>query len=203
LRQGEASVTAQRVASHRLGFTRLRAPYGRPQADDQLARDVAGRVAAASSEGMVRYLAARTAFFDRMVVGALDRGVTQVVITAAGYDGRALRYAKPGVRFFEVDHPDTQADKRQRLERLGIDASHIAFASADFIIDDVGAELTAASLDPKAAALFLCEGVAVYLDRPVLESLLGQLRAVAGRASRLAISLSVDSGSRASRPAPC
>jgi len=44
------------------------------------------------------YLRARTRFFDTKVTGALDRGCPQVVIGAAGYDGRALRYAKPGVR---------------------------------------------------------------------------------------------------------
>jgi len=34
------------------------------------------------------------------------------VILGAGYDDRALRFRSPGVRFFELDHPDTQADKR-------------------------------------------------------------------------------------------
>jgi len=63
---------------------------------------------------MHEYIRARTAFFDRVVVSAIDRGVAQVVIGGAGYDGRAFRYAKPGVRWFEVDHPATQADKRAR-----------------------------------------------------------------------------------------
>jgi hypothetical protein len=39
----------------------------------------------------------------------------------------ATRYAKPDVGWFEVDHPDIQADKRTRLERLGIDATAIGF----------------------------------------------------------------------------
>src|SRR4051812_50213692 len=85
---------------------------------------------------MVRYLAARTAFFDRVVTAALERGVTQVVVAAAGYDGRALRYAKPGVRWFEVDHPDTQRDKRERLDPLGVGAEHIALVAAHFNVDD-------------------------------------------------------------------
>src|SRR5204863_5794277 len=96
---------------------------------------------------MVRYLAARTAFFDRVVVRALERGVRQVVIAAAGYDGRALRYAKDEVRWFEVDHPDTQADKRERLARLGLRGDEIAFVAADFAHDDVGDGLRAAGHD--------------------------------------------------------
>jgi len=62
------------VAAHRLGFTRVPAPYGDPAADDALATDVAaGREAPLNR--MHDYLAARTSFFDRVVVAAIDRGV--------------------------------------------------------------------------------------------------------------------------------
>ena len=63
--------------------------------------------------------------------------MTQVVTGGAGDDGRALRYARPGTRWFEVDHPATQADKRARLARLGLDASPVAFIPADFTADAV------------------------------------------------------------------
>jgi methyltransferase (TIGR00027 family) len=188
--QGGPSETARRVAAHRLGFTRVPAAYGDPSVDEALAADVAaGHVAPANR--MHDYLAARTAFFDRVVVGALDRGVRQVVIGAAGYDGRAFRYARSGVRWFEVDHPATQRDKLARLERLGADAPHIRFVGADFRTDPVAGLLVEAGLDPGAEALFLLEGVAVYLEPSVLEALLGQLRRVAAPGSRLAISVSL------------
>src|SRR5262249_27672612 len=126
MEDGGPSQTARRVAAHRLDFTRVPADYGDPAADQALAADVAdGRQAPAGR--MHAYLAARTFFFDRTVTGTLGRGVRQVVAGGAGYDGRALRYAKPGVRWFEVDHPATQRDKLQRLARLGIDTSHIGF----------------------------------------------------------------------------
>jgi methyltransferase (TIGR00027 family) len=60
------------------------------------------------------YLAARTLLFDRFVRDALDGGVRQVVVLGAGFDSRAWRLARPGVTFFEVDQPATQADKRTR-----------------------------------------------------------------------------------------
>jgi O-methyltransferase involved in polyketide biosynthesis len=87
---GGPSITARRVAAHRLGFTRVPAPYGDPAADEALAADVAadqeptaGRMPhpatnslrTSSSPSMTRYLAARTTFFDRVVVAAMDRGV--------------------------------------------------------------------------------------------------------------------------------
>ena len=132
-----------------------------------------------------------------MVVNSLDRRVRQVVVGAAGYDGRAFRYAKPGVRWFEVDHPATQADKLARIARLGLDTSHIAFVAADFAADPVADLLTAAGLDTSRAALFLLEGVAVYLEQPVLERVLGEFRAVTVAGSPLAISVSL--GERAVR----
>ena len=187
---GGPSQTARRVAAHRLDFTRVPADYGDPAADQALAVDVAaGRHAPASR--MHDYLAARTAFFDRTVTSALGRGVTQVVVGAAGYDGRAFRYAKPGVRWFEVDHPATQRDKLERLERLGLDASHVRFVEADFTRDPVAGRLRAAGLDPDAPSLFLLEGVAVYLEPAVLEDVLRQFRQVAAPGSSLAISVSL------------
>jgi methyltransferase (TIGR00027 family) len=184
------SWTARRVAAHRLDFTRIPAPYGDASGDEALARDVVGDELQVSRGRMHEYLAARTAFFDRTVVGALDRGVRQVVVGGAGYDGRALRYAKPGVSWFEVDHPATQADKRERLDRLGLAAAHIRFVSADFNRDPVADRLLEAGLDADAPSLFLLEGVAVYLEPAVVEQVLDQFRRVAGAGSALAISVS-------------
>ena len=190
MEDGGPSVTARRVAAHRLGFTRLPAAYGDPAADDALAADVAaGREAPANR--IHDYLAARTSFFDRIVVAAIGRGVRQIVVGGAGYDGRALRYAKPGVRWFEADHPATQRDKRERLERLGIAAPHVRFVEADFTRDPVADRLAAAGLDAGAPSLFLLEGVAVYLEPVVLETVLDQFRQVAAAGSRLAISVSL------------
>jgi methyltransferase (TIGR00027 family) len=200
MEDGGPSMTAQRVAAHRLGFTRMSAAYGDPAADDALAGDVAaGREAPANR--MHDYLAARTSFFDRAVVAAIASDVRQIVIGGAGYDGRAFRYAKPGVRWFEVDHPATQRDKRERLERLGIAAPDVRFVEADFTRDPVAGRLLAAGLDGTAPSLFLLEGVAVYLEPAVLETVLDQFRQVADPGSRLAISVSVsrdrDQGARA------
>ncbi len=200
MEDGGPSVTARRVAAHRLGFSRVSAAYGVPAADEALAADVAAGLVAPANR-IHDYLAARTSFFDRTVVSAIDRGVRQVVVGAAGYDGRAFRYAKPGVRWFEVDHPATQQDKLERLERLGIAAPHVRFVAADFTRDPVADRLRAAGLEADMPSLFLLEGVAVYLESAVLESVLEQFRQVAAPGSRLAISVSLsrehDEGARA------
>src|SRR5947209_8866540 len=64
---------------------------------------------ARTNSGVFAALAARTLFFDDEVTAALDGGIHQLVIVGAGYDSRAWRLSRPGVRFFEVDHPATPA----------------------------------------------------------------------------------------------
>ena len=194
MKDGTASHTARRVAAHRLEFERVTADYGDPAADQSLTVDVAD--GERPSQGrMNEYLRARTAFFDRVVVEALDRGVRQVVIGGAGYDGRALRYARPGVTWFELDHPSTQADKVERVARLGLERGHVRFVAADFAADPIAEPLQAAGLDPARPSLFLLEGVAVYLERPVVERVLSAFREVAADGSELAMSVSTGTAS--------
>jgi len=198
MKDGTASQTARSVAAHRLEYDRIATDYGDPAADLALTADVADGQEPNRGR-MHEYLRARTAFFDRVVVTALDRGVRQVVIGGAGYDGRALRYARPGVRWFEVDHPATQADKTARVARLGVNAAHISFIAADFTADPIAAPLLAAGLDPSRPTLFLLEGVAVYLERPVVARVLAAFREVAADGSELAISVSVASSTSPAR----
>jgi methyltransferase (TIGR00027 family) len=196
MRKGAASHTARRVAAHRLDYARVETPYSDPAADTALARDVADGLRPDANR-MHEYLRTRTAFFDQVVVRSIDRGIRQIVIGGAGYDGRAFRYARRGVRWFEVDHPATQADKLDRVGRLGIDARHVRFVAADFADGPVADLLRAAGLDSRRPALFLLEGVAVYLDEPVLERVLAQFRRVTVTGSPLAISVSPASAGQA------
>ncbi|MGN6677423.1 MAG: class I SAM-dependent methyltransferase, partial [Streptosporangiaceae bacterium] len=160
------SRTSQAVAMTRAGFARPHSADGDPLAQQRLCAGMASVVLT----NFQASLAARTAFFDGQVTSAIEAGVDQVVILGAGYDDRALRFRTAGVRFFEVDHPDTQADKRARLDTIlaeddlaGV-AGRPAFVAADFGSDDVAAVLSAAGHDRERATLFLSEGLLVYLD---------------------------------------
>ena len=198
MKDGTASRTARSVAAHRLEYARVAADYGVPAADEALTADVAAGQPP-NRDRLHEYLRGRTAFFDRAVVDSIDSGVRQVVIGGAGYDGRALRYAKPGVRWFEVDHPATQGDKLERLARLGIDTRHVSFIPADFAADLIAEPLVAVGLDAARPALFLLEGVAVYLEAPVVERVLAEFRAVTAVGARLAISVSIASSTSQTR----
>jgi len=141
---------------------------------------------------MHRYLEARTAFFDAVVVEALDAGLRQVVVLGAGYDARSLRYARDGVRFFEVDLARTQDDKLDRLARLKAQSAEVAYLAADFATDPIDGLLTHAGLDAGSPTLFVLEGVVPYLDCDVLSALLVMLRGVAADGSRFALSVGVE-----------
>jgi methyltransferase (TIGR00027 family) len=131
---------------------------------------------------------ARTRFFDEQVMAAIAAGVGQVVICGAGYDDRALRFRSPGVRFFELDHPATQADKARRLRAMGALGS-VVLAPADFTCDGAAAVLDAAGHDASRPTLFLCEGLLIYLESAVIRRLLAGLGSRAAADSSLAASV--------------
>jgi hypothetical protein len=111
MENGGPSVTARRVAAHRLAFDRAAADYGDPAADEALAADVAAGQAAPANR-MHDYLAARTAFFDRTVVAAIDRGVRQVVVGAAAVLARTGWQVMP--------RRDETPARRERLRSAGL-----------------------------------------------------------------------------------
>jgi methyltransferase (TIGR00027 family) len=186
-RHPSPSRTSQAVAAFRAQLTRPHTPGGDPGAQRLLA---AGMRPVGALEMQAR-LAARTRFFDEQVLDALDRGISQVVIAGAGYDDRALRFRSPGVQYFELDHPSTQADKRRRLRRMKAGDSGLALLAADFRDGDVAGVLARSGHHPGRPSLLLCEGLLVYLDQQANVELLAGLRSRAAPGSLLAASLAV------------
>jgi methyltransferase (TIGR00027 family) len=115
---------------------------------------------------------ARVTFFDSAVDRFLPR-IDPLVILGAGFDTRPYRLPQDTpVSSFEVDAPKTQAVKRVMLDKAGIEARKVTFVPADFEKDDWLAKLVDAGFDPGRPALFLWEGVTMYLDREAIEDTL-------------------------------
>ena len=122
---------------------------------------------------------ARITFVDAAVERYLAT-INQFVILGAGFDTRAFRLPRPGqIRCFEVDTPQTQSTKRQLLRTTGIDSTGVTFVAADFEVEDWLTRLVEAGFDPNQPAVFLWEGVIMYLDRPAVESTLRQIASLA------------------------
>jgi methyltransferase (TIGR00027 family) len=152
---------------------------------------------------------ARTRFVDGQVLAAIAAGVRQIVICGAGYDDRALRFRSDGVRYFELDHPATQADKLRRLRAFAGQAPTgsarysglggqdelsrlgVTLAAADFRTDEVGTVLEGCGHDRDSPSLFICEGLLVYLDQMTCRQLLGGLAMCGAEDSVLAASLAI------------
>lgn len=114
---------------------------------------------------MQTWLTLRVAYLDRLVGLAVDRlNIRQVVILGAGYDTRAARLPRAGVRFFEVDHPATQASKRERLAALdGYPLDAATYVSCNFEREDPIDRLIANGFSATEPALVIWEGVVQYL----------------------------------------
>src|SRR5690349_2591046 len=107
-----ASKTALMVCAYRARCSRWERPLFVDRWAEHIAGDEGERIARGFDKhwpAMEEWMALRVSWLDRLVGVAVDRvGVRQVVILGAGYDTRAARLPYAGVRWFEVDHPDTQ-----------------------------------------------------------------------------------------------
>ena len=84
----------------------------------------------------------------------------------AGLDTFAYRNPHDGLHVFEVDHPATQAWKREQLQTAGITIpSSLTFVPIDFEQQTLEAELKRSSFNANSAAFFSWLGVTPYLTR--------------------------------------
>jgi methyltransferase (TIGR00027 family) len=140
------------------------------------------------------YLGARTRFYDQFVTDSINGGITQIVVLGAGYDSRAWRAARPGVTFYEVDLPATQADKRSRAPDGGP-----IYVPADVTLATFADALTDAGYRSGQPTAFTAEGLTMYLGEEQVIGLLGSLRAISGPGSRIAVNFGVGFEQRGSR----
>jgi len=125
------------------------------------------------SAALRAFVAVRSRYAEDALAEGHQRGVRQCVILGAGLDTFACRCRLEGLRVLEVDHPATQAWKRQRLLAAGIRLP----AGATLVPVDLEREvpwgpLSRAGLDRAAPALIAWLGVTPYLSRPAIAAVL-------------------------------
>jgi methyltransferase (TIGR00027 family) len=189
--RGRPSLSARWAAANRARLERTRpsTPGGDVAAERALEQSVRGFVAWPA--GGTAALAERTRFVDHEVADALGRGVDQVVLLGAGYDGRALRFGGGPTRWFEIDHPQTLADKRRRLDDLGVPTDTVRYLGLDVRTADVGTALVSAGHDEGRPSLFVAESLFATLTLERVATLCEALRPRAAAGSVLAATFSV------------
>ena len=152
--------------------------------DDPIALELVGPswqgMAASSDERfsaeLGRQIRASIATRSRYAEDRLELGdFRQYVLLGAGLD--SFRWRRPDLlgplRMFEVDHPASQAWKRDRLAELGLEASeHQVFAPVDFEVASLSEGLDAAGFDWQQPTLFSWLGVIPYLTIGAVEATL-------------------------------
>jgi methyltransferase (TIGR00027 family) len=146
----------------------------------------------------------RTQMIDRQLEAALADGASQLVVLGAGYDSRPYRIgAVTKARVFEVDHPSTQAVKRELLQaKLGRVPANVVWVSVDFLHEDFGTRLLEAGYDGDALTVFIWEGVTNYLTGEAVDATMRWIATHSRTGSRLSFTY-VDRGLLdGSRPFP-
>ncbi len=143
---------------------------------------------ARASKNLSRHLAMRTRAIDDVVASEARAGTTQLVLLGAGFDARAFRLdALRSVTVFEIDHPDTQADKRAAIGHREPRAREVRWAPIDFskgeALDGV---LERAGHDPSKRTTFVWEGVTMYLSSDAIDATLDAVARLSAPGSILA-----------------
>jgi methyltransferase (TIGR00027 family) len=113
----------------------------------------------------------RSRYTEDSLETAVRQGVRQYVILGAGLDTFAFRRPEmlKQLQVFEIDHPATQAFKRQRLSKLGWEIpAQLHWVPVDFAKENLATALDRSAYDPQALSFFSWLGVTYYLTRDVV-----------------------------------
>jgi methyltransferase (TIGR00027 family) len=146
------------------------------------------KLASEFGDHFVNYIAARTNFFDTYFYSAVDAGVRQIVIPAAGLDARAYRLAWPnGTVVFELDQPQVLEFKREVLMDRGEQPTAERREIAVDLRDDWPHALLQSGFDPLAPSAWLAEGLLIYLPAAAQQHLFAGIDALAAPGSHIAL----------------
>ena len=119
---------------------------------------------------------ARTILFDDVFIRALKETIPQIVLLGAGYDTRAYRFADLNKysRIIELDNAATQNRKKKCLKKFQIEIpEQVTHISLDFNKESLKDVLQNAGYKDDKKALFIWEGVCMYLEPKSVDAIFG------------------------------
>lgn len=139
------------------------------------------------SNGAKTFVVGRERYIDDFLTAGLQDGVDQVVILGAGFDTRAYRI--PGIektRVFEIDHPDTQVVKLERLEKVISPLSgYVTFVPVDFNTQRLEERLLSSGYNEHGKTLFIWQGVTYFLTAEGVDNTLAFIAKHSGPGSKV------------------
>ena len=130
----------------------------------------------------------RSRYTEDLLEQAIAGGMRQYVVVGAGFDSFALRHrdSQPGLRVFELDHPDTQRVKVERILSMNIELSgFVEFVAVDFEEQSVAEVLAASSYQAVLPAFYSWLGTVPYLSNAATISTLRSIADYAAPGSEL------------------
>jgi methyltransferase (TIGR00027 family) len=125
------------------------------------------------SRSLRAFMVLRSRYAEDELARAVSNGVSQYVILGAGLDTFGYRNPHQGLRVFEVDHPATQAWKREQLTAAGIAIPPgLTFVPVDFERQTILDGLVAAGFDGHQKTFFSWLGVTPYLTMEAFDATL-------------------------------
>ena len=123
-------------------------------------------------------IAVRTAFMDEKFMRALNDGVRQIVIVAAGMDSRSYRLNFPeGTKVFELDQPDVLKYKDEKL--ANVKPNCLRKAIAVDLREEWPRKLLEAGFNRKERTLWSVEGLLMYLNETQVIALFDKINTLA------------------------
>jgi methyltransferase (TIGR00027 family) len=130
----------------------------------------------------------RARYNEDKLSDAISKGISQYVIVGAGLDTFALRRPdlRNRLRVFELDHPLTQALKRDRLAQAALaPPPNLHFCPTDFERESIASSLFRSRYDPAIPTFFSWLGVTMYLTREAISNTLKSIRTMAAPGSEI------------------
>jgi methyltransferase (TIGR00027 family) len=193
MRDSRPSRTAHRVAIRRAAHQLVDDPvvFRDPLAMAIIGAEAADNLRAQISSEKDRlaralraFMAVRSRYAEDQLDAAVAGGVRQYVVLGAGLDTFAYRnrHAERGLRVFEVDHPATQAWKRELLAAAQIGLpGEMAFVPLNFERQILRDELQAAGFRCDQPAFFSWLGVTIYLRHEAFTATMQFIRSMPSR----------------------
>jgi methyltransferase (TIGR00027 family) len=148
-------------------------------------RPIAKSIERITIRGILLHYVLRKKCIAGLVRSALINGATQVVIIGAGFDPLSFQLHQefPSVQFWEIDHPATQRHKLRTFSKIGAERLH--FVAMDLSATTFDSEaLIENCFDPTQRAVWIAEGLLMYLTLDVVSSLVRTLKSLSAPGSQ-------------------
>jgi methyltransferase (TIGR00027 family) len=133
------------------------------------------------------YVVTRTRHIDDTLKACMDSTLKQLVIMGAGFDSRAYRFPElKEIKVFEVDHPDTQAEKKEKVIKIFSSLpDNVNYVSVDFSKETLGEKLMQSGYSNDMKTLFIWEGTTPYISAEAVDETLAFVSSGSGEGSSI------------------